>query len=148
MSVSPIPSEALLALYLRETGTNIFPEFKVDCVEHNDEPEAWSPLEYTVTERSIHGYDTYKHRISILDMMSWTVTRSVPAHQITRIQDSIIIECDSAETRDSIAVLMNDVIGIHVADTKGESVGGYDNFGQGLVSKSQSPNHVKVTKED
>lgn len=144
MLINRLDHPDLFALYLQETGTNTFPEFEVMDFQMEDTESAWQPLQFEVVERCKRSSNTTSHHLSILDLMSWTVTRVVPAQSISVLQDSLIIECDSDQTRQDVANLISDVVGVQVATKDGEEVGGSDNYGYNLRSTSVSPRHTKV----
>lgn len=148
MSIKPIYSEALFAMYLRETGSNTFPEFKVIDVREESDEDARSSMDFEVVERCMRGHETDSHYVSILDVVAWSVSRSVAKTDVASLKNTIIIECDSPETCKDVAKLMTDVVGVNVAtEAVDDGTVTHDNYGLDLCSTPVSANHTKVKRD-
>lgn len=145
MTIKPIYSEALFAMYLSETGSNTFPEFKVIDVREESDEDARGSMDFEVVERCMGGHETDSHYVSILDVIAWSVSRSVAKTDATSLKNTIIIECDSPETCKDVAKLMTDVVGVNVAtEADSDDTVTHDNYGLGLESRTVGVNHTKV----
>ncbi len=145
MSIKPIYNEELLAMYLRETGTNTFPDFKVIDVRQESDEDARSPLDFEVIERCLGSRETDSHYVTILDVIAWSVSRAVTKNDVASLKNTIIIECDSPETCKDVAKLMTDVVGLNVAaEATDDGTVTHDNYGLGLTSTPVGVNHTKV----
>lgn len=148
MLVNVLGQEALYALYLRETGSNTFPDFEVSHIREEATEDSWQPLQFEVVECCKQGGETYSHYVSILDIVAWSVSRSVATHEVANLKNTIVLECDSSETQEDVAKLLTDVAGVHVATTAGEEGSSmHDNYGLGLCSTPVSANHTKVKRD-